>query len=265
MVSASDDGAIKVWDLATGRCVATLEGHRKSIGSVAFSLDGHRLASASDDRTVRVWDLAATSCIATLEGHIDSVTSIAYSPDGQQLASASDDGEVRVWDLSTAYCIAKLKGHTNSVSSVAYSPDGQQLASASADRTIRIWYMATWNCVQVINTGISLASISFSPTGAHLATEIGCLQIDRSHRSPATMLDAAASTPTAKGGVARNHELKWNGYGLSPDNCWITSKGQNVLWLPPEYRPGRFAVLGRTVCVGCRSGLVMVIRFSRDV
>ncbi|KXJ84887.1 hypothetical protein Micbo1qcDRAFT_110403, partial [Microdochium bolleyi] len=60
------------------------------------------------------------------------------------------------------------------------------------------------------------------------------------------------------------HDSERRGYGLSPDGSWVTCNDQNVLWLPPEYRPGCSAVLGRTVCVGCRSGRVLVIGFSRD-
>ncbi|KAH7114689.1 NACHT domain-containing protein [Dactylonectria macrodidyma] len=50
------------WDA----CQATLEGHSGSVMSVAFSLDGQRLASASDDGTVKIWDATTGYCQATL-------------------------------------------------------------------------------------------------------------------------------------------------------------------------------------------------------
>jgi WD40 repeat protein len=31
VVSASNDNTLKVWDVATGQCVATLEGHSKAV------------------------------------------------------------------------------------------------------------------------------------------------------------------------------------------------------------------------------------------
>ena len=86
VVSASYDSTLKVWDVATGECVATLEGHsecvrcgvhctfamiwlrRRSIGVAVFP-DGRRVVSGSLDKTLKVWDVETGECVATLEGH----------------------------------------------------------------------------------------------------------------------------------------------------------------------------------------------------
>jgi WD40 repeat protein len=47
---------LKVWDTTTGQETLTLQGHTDQVMSVAFSLNGKRLASASRDGTVKVWD-----------------------------------------------------------------------------------------------------------------------------------------------------------------------------------------------------------------
>ena len=69
---------------------------------MAFSPDGHRLATASADNTVRLWDATpANPSAQPLTGHTGAVNSVAFSPDGHRLATAGDDSTVRLWDADT--------------------------------------------------------------------------------------------------------------------------------------------------------------------
>jgi WD40 repeat protein len=46
---------VKLWDVETGKEVASLEGHTQHVYGVAFSADGKFLATASFDRTIKLW------------------------------------------------------------------------------------------------------------------------------------------------------------------------------------------------------------------
>ena len=74
MVSASMDGTLMVWDLESGRALATLQGHTGGVRSCAVTVDGRRVVSASTDRTLKMWDLENGRALAILEGHTDEVT-----------------------------------------------------------------------------------------------------------------------------------------------------------------------------------------------
>jgi WD40 repeat protein len=53
------DRTIKLWQAATGRLLASSQGHTGAVYSIAWSPDANTLASGSDDRTVKLWDAAA--------------------------------------------------------------------------------------------------------------------------------------------------------------------------------------------------------------
>ncbi len=55
LASASRDGAIFLWDVATRRKVGNLAGHTMRVNDVKFLPDGQTLISASVDRSIRFW------------------------------------------------------------------------------------------------------------------------------------------------------------------------------------------------------------------
>lgn len=137
--TGDDLATIAIWDAQSHQRIGHFEGHTGPIYSVAFSTDGHRLASASSDRTVRVWNTDTGACVAVLQGHTDEVLAAVFHPDGMRLVSAGRDCAVWLWDLGTGQEVARLTGHTDYVFSLAFSPDGQSLVSGSGDGTARIW------------------------------------------------------------------------------------------------------------------------------
>ena len=57
LASGSRDGTVRLWRVADGTLLRTLEGHTAWVRSVAFAPDGQTLASGSEDGTVRLWGL----------------------------------------------------------------------------------------------------------------------------------------------------------------------------------------------------------------
>jgi WD40 repeat protein len=118
-VSAAWDRTLRLWDLESGACLATLQGHTGAVRAVAPAGPG-RVVSASYDYTLRVWDLDSGACRATLKGHTDGVNAVAAADSGRAV-SESDDGTLRLWDLATGHCLAIFPCEAP-VESVAFAP-----------------------------------------------------------------------------------------------------------------------------------------------
>jgi WD40 repeat protein len=95
----SRDGAIRVYDVPTGRERLTLRGHRGPVSSVRYSADGRWILSGGEDATVRLWDAGTGAELHRLEGHRGAVTAVAFAPDSQTALSASLDSTALVWEV----------------------------------------------------------------------------------------------------------------------------------------------------------------------
>jgi len=97
LATASEDGLVILWDMATDKVVRRIRAHRDAVYSVQFSRDGRRLATASRDGTVKCWDARAGLLLCLLRAHQKGAKAVAFHPDGTKLASAGADGSVKIW------------------------------------------------------------------------------------------------------------------------------------------------------------------------
>ena len=73
VVTGSNDGAAKIWQVENGLLLATLTGHTKGVWFARFNKQGDKIVTASVDKTAKIWLVENGSLLATLTGHTDVV------------------------------------------------------------------------------------------------------------------------------------------------------------------------------------------------
>ncbi|KAH7558833.1 hypothetical protein BM1_04970 [Bipolaris maydis] len=143
------------WDA----CLQTLEGHRGTVSSVAFSHDSSRIVSGSFDRTAKIWDASSGACLLTLRDHDEAVSSVAFSHNSSRVVSGSHDTTAKIWDTNSGACLLTFRGHSKYVCSVAFSYDSSWIASGSGDFTVKIWNSNNGECIQKLEHGGTVRSV----------------------------------------------------------------------------------------------------------
>eukprot|EP00736_Rhodelphis_marinus_P010044 Rmarinus@m.10604 len=150
--SAGLDG-VKVWDVASGGLVRTLEAHEKEVNALAVY--GGKLYTASEDCTIRVWDIAGGyRLLRELRGHTAGVLCVRplVTTFGTScLVSASRDTTVKVWHVDSMEEVAQLTGPRDAVTCVYACDHGADsnpvgdshgectILAGSRDRSLQRW------------------------------------------------------------------------------------------------------------------------------
>ncbi len=94
---------MRVWDVRTGECTHTLNGHTEVVWCVAF--DGTTIVSGSKDRTVRIWRAPynTAECERVIEGHTNGVYLVwlCTAPNEHIVVIVDEDNRVHVHDIRT--------------------------------------------------------------------------------------------------------------------------------------------------------------------
>jgi sugar lactone lactonase YvrE len=229
VATSGDDGAVKLWDLLTGKETASLPEQAGGVGKLAFGPDAATLAVAGwNDSRVVVWDLTTSTKgpqagrrpKLTVPAGPKGVTALAYAPDGKLLAVAFYE-QVKLWDLVMDKEAARFD-HRDGMVGLAFSPDGKTLYQLGSNAKVYPLDVTTRQPGKVWDPGhtpFATTSLALSPDGKLLAA--GVFDYVR-------LWDAATGSlrTDVKFGAQRV-----GGVALSPDGKLLaTVSGSVTLW-----------------------------------
>ncbi|MCW6008609.1 caspase family protein [Micromonospora sp. CPCC 205371] len=145
-VGGDGDGAIRVWEVTSGRQLASLTGYTGAVNAVACSVVDNvpvAVVAGGGDYAVRVWDLHTGQRRSELWGQSDWVWSIATATVGEEsvVVVGGANGMIRVWDLRAGRQLASLVSHRGVVNGLACTVLDTVATAVSLgdDGLLRLW------------------------------------------------------------------------------------------------------------------------------
>jgi len=129
LITGSWDGTAKIWDLNSGQCCATLDGHENTVSvqglppqdkkaRFATGSAGVAVGNSISDFKIRIYEVASSSSPSSslavtltstiANDHQGPIRSLSFDDKLQLLLSCSNDGSVKLRDVQTGSCVQTL-------------------------------------------------------------------------------------------------------------------------------------------------------------
>jgi WD40 repeat protein len=90
---------IRIFNTATWKEIAFLEGHTRAVFAISLSQSERLLATASNDKTARLWNLDTNLPVGPLLQHENVLYSAVLSTDGKMLVTGCKSSNAYIWDI----------------------------------------------------------------------------------------------------------------------------------------------------------------------
>ena len=170
IASGGSDAAVRLWDAATGKQLASMKCDGRQVWSVAMSPDNRLVVAGCDNGSVRIGNVQSHEPVASIKASEHEVWSVSFSPDSRHVASGTKDGKVQVWDAATGK--EKFSASNSSqVSGIRFTPDGSMLATSSVNQPVKLWDAESGEVVRPFNKAPTFQQwVAVSPNGQLIAT-----------------------------------------------------------------------------------------------
>lgn len=242
LASGSEDGKIKIWDLARRKAIAALDSHVSVVRGLEFSKETNTLVSGGRDKTAVIWDALtwkSSKVLPILEG----VEALGLLEQGRLIYTGGETGRLRIWNSENGREVTQDQdagSEGGGIVHILQNSSQHFLLSIHADQSLVLHSTATLSSVASSNASIDPLPILRRISGTHdEIIDLAYVTRDRSLLALATnsedirlvSLTASRSDPSVTSanyfgadiGLLQGHEdivicisVDWSG-------CWLAT------------------------------------------
>lgn len=182
---ASDSDFLRMWDIATGNVLHTIENPANNV-LVGFSKDGTRFFETTHEGDLVLYDVATGDILQRYDHGEAQITAVSISPDGKTAVTGSKtvgNAFIRLWNVETGEMLSEQQlGISTQIDAAVFSPDGSQFISlenktSGDDPTIlRIWDTDSGQETNTVTMSAQSSSAAYFPDGRQLL--VGAVIVD---------------------------------------------------------------------------------------
>lgn len=168
LITAGDDGTIRIFDIATGRCTRSLLCPAGRITQLGEHHTRPVVVGGTSSGSVRMWPIGPDA--ASLFRHADQVRACVPSPDQRTILTAGLDNVARRWDATTGELLTTYAAHRGHVWDARFSPDGKLVATSSSDATAIVYDLTRGTPIATFRHADRVRSVAFSSDSTRVLT-----------------------------------------------------------------------------------------------
>ena len=171
LATLSQDGSIRVWDVASQKIVRSLKQPDFDVLSIAWSPDGQHIAGCGTSGKICIWRNSDETPAEVQKFQEGFACVVSWSPDGSLLAVASSLGDIQFYKKDTWQLVRRIRERNLAAKSLAWSPDGSKLAVAGHQQAIEIWRVSDGDRVAMLHGNTTQPTkVVWSPNGRRIST-----------------------------------------------------------------------------------------------
>jgi len=170
LATGSLDHSIRIWDVASRKLRAAVQGHLHEVWTIAMTPDGQMLASGARDGGLKLWSTSEREKEDALAG---GYLPLGFSPDSRYLVAISGNDTAAFINLATREPERELPlspVRRRPGGSISVSADQKILAEGLEDGTVKLWNTITRESSTLRVSDRMPGMVTLSPDGNTLVT-----------------------------------------------------------------------------------------------